>query len=182
MENIDSTTLTWIVVAIVALLLLALLAWFLARRSSAAREEQRREAQREESAELRRKAEYDRISMQEREASAQKLDAEARMSQAEADRKAAEAAQLQQEAQERSAKVGEDRAQFEEHRRRADVLDPDVDTRPGAAGGATSGTVTFPEDEGEPSGPGRTSEHRGDVSPDAPHRDDEAGPRGRHRG
>jgi flagellar biosynthesis/type III secretory pathway M-ring protein FliF/YscJ len=148
----DNSTTVWIIVAIVALLLVALLVWFLARRSRTAKDK-RRVAQREEAGELRRRAEHDRIGVQEGEASAAKLDAEARLAQAEADRKAAEAARLQEAAHEHSAKVGESRAELDERLRRADELDP---------------------------GPERTPEQRADTAPDT-HGDEQTDRDGRHR-
>jgi FtsZ-interacting cell division protein ZipA len=117
----DTSTIIWIVVAIVVL---AIVVWFLLRRSRAMKEK-RLQHQRDEATELRRTAESERIEVQEREASAAKVDAEARLAQAEADRKAAEAARLQQEAQERSEQVGERRTHVEDRLRRADEVDPD---------------------------------------------------------
>lgn len=119
----DDSTLTWIVVAAAVVLLLILL--FVVLRGRRGKVE---EARRAEAAELRQKAEADRLEVHRREAEAAKVDAEARMAQAEADARAADAARLQAEAHERTTQVTGDRAEVDDRLRRADALDPDVPT------------------------------------------------------
>lgn len=117
----DNNVIVWIVVAIAALLAIALVV-FLARR---ARNERRRLEAERLRAEVDQKAQH----VEKRETVAQETEARARAAQAEAEAKAAEAARLQDRARTHRDAVNSKRDELEEHRARADALDPHVDNQ-----------------------------------------------------
>jgi membrane protein involved in colicin uptake len=99
------------------------------------------EGNRQRAGALREEARESAPSLQKREAHARETEAEAAAARAEAERKQAEAQRLAAEAEERRNAAAAHRDEHEERLRRADELDPDVDTRnddytgPGTTGG-----------------------------------------------
>jgi len=120
-EEIDmnSTTLTWIIVAIVVLAAVMVAAVVVGR------SRRQEHSHRERARELRETAQADQIGVQRREAEAAKVDAQARMAQAEADARAADAAQLQAQARDQARQASESRSEVDAQLRRADEIDPD---------------------------------------------------------
>ncbi|MDU0313935.1 hypothetical protein RKE38_09575 [Phycicoccus sp. M110.8] len=117
----DTSTIIWIIVVVVVV---AVAVALFARRSSA----RRVEAQRAEADSIREEArEHDR-ELRAREARAEETEAQAAAARAEADRKAAEAKRLEAEAERHGQGAEEVRAVRDDHLRRADERDPDVDT------------------------------------------------------
>jgi len=153
----------WLIVAIVVIALIAALLVVASRK--------KKERDRVQAGELREQAAAQATGVQKRQAHAKETEAEAAAARAEADRKQAEAERLGAEAEERRRVANSESKQHEEHLRRADELDPDVNTRSndydgpdtrttgtgvGGAqrdGASSDGTRTFTEPDG--------TEHRG---------------------
>jgi hypothetical protein len=140
----------WVIVAVVVIAVIAALL-AVGRNSKRTRDRSRAESMREEAA-------VRAPELRQREAHARETEAEAAAARAEADRRQAEAERLEAQAEDRHRHAGELREEHEEHLRRADELDPDVDTKrddyvPGA-GGAQEPTAagTHEEAAGEPVG------------------------------
>jgi hypothetical protein len=147
----------WVIVAVVVILVIAALL-SVGRKGKRSRDRSRAGEMREEAAAR-------APELRQHEAHARETEAEAAAARAEADRRQAEAQRLEAQAEERHRHAGELREEHESHLRRADEVDPDVDTKrddyvPGAAGtqeepaagtaggrGASTGptTVTTPE-------------------------------------
>ena len=117
----ESSTWLWIVIALV-LLAVVVAAVMMGRRKKA-------EHDRTRAHELREQAAAQATGVQQHEARAKETAAQAEQARAEAQRKAAEAERLEAEARDREATAAEVREKHEDHLRRADELDPDVDHR-----------------------------------------------------
>ena len=116
----DTSTIIWIIVAVIVV---AVVVALVARRSSA----RRVEAQRAEADSIRTQAQEHDRELRAREARAEETEAQARAARAEADRKAAEAKRLEAEAERHGEGAQEVREVRDEHLRRADETDPDVE-------------------------------------------------------
>ena len=134
---------SWLIWVIVAIIVIAVIAAVIA--ASTKRKQQQR---RTRAGELREQAAAQATGLQQREAHARETEARAAEARAEADRKQAEAERLEAEARDRHETAAGYRDQHAENLRRADELDPDVDTKhdgyepPAAAAGAeTTGTT-----------------------------------------
>ena len=134
---------SWLIWVIVAIIVIAVIAAVVA--ASTKRKQQQR---RTRAGELREQAAAQATGLQQREAHARETEARAAEARAEADRKQAEAERLAAEARDRHETAAGYRDQHAENLRRADELDPDVDTQredyepPAAAAGAeTAGTT-----------------------------------------
>jgi hypothetical protein len=133
---------SWLIWVIVAIIVIAVIAAVVAASNKRKREQNRTRA-----GELREQAAAQATGLQQREAHARETEARAAEARAEAERKQAEADRLEAEARDRHETAAGYRDQHEENLRRADELDPDVDTRsedytaPETAG-ATTGTTT----------------------------------------
>jgi hypothetical protein len=110
----------WVVIIVVVLVVIGLVA----SRSRAKRLDDRRE----EAASLRGAAEEHRSTVQQHEVSASTSEAEARLARDEAEVKAAHARELEAQAARDREKRDEALATHEDHLRRADAVDPDVNT------------------------------------------------------
>jgi hypothetical protein len=147
---------SWLIWVIVAIIVIAVIAAVVAASTK------RKQAQnRTRAGELREQAAAQATGLQQREAHARETEARAAEARAEAERKQAEADRLEAEARDRHETAAGYRDQHAENLRRADELDPDVDTsrdgyEPPAAGG-TAGTT-----EGH-----RVDERRGDETTEA---------------
>jgi FtsZ-interacting cell division protein ZipA len=113
--------LIWVIIAVVVIALIALLVTMAGRK--------KKERNREHAGELRQQAAARAPEVKEREARARETEAEAAAARAEADRKQAEADRLEAQAQDRHQAAGEVRDEHHEHLRKADELDPDVNTK-----------------------------------------------------
>jgi hypothetical protein len=89
----------------------------------------KKERDRVRATELREQAATQASGLQQREARARETEAEAAAARAEADRKQAEAERLAAQADDHHRSAGAAREEHEEHLRRADELDPDVNTK-----------------------------------------------------
>ena len=148
----------WVIVAVVVILVIAALLT-VGRNTKRSRDRSRADTMREEAA-------VRAPELRQREAHARETEAEAAAARAEADRRQAEAERLEAQAEDRHRHAGELRGEHEEHLRRADEVDPDVDTKrddyvPGAGGtqepsaaGTQEPSATGARDEaaGEPVG------------------------------
>ncbi|WP_050668168.1 hypothetical protein [Luteipulveratus halotolerans] len=110
----------WLIAAVIVILLLLLLLPMLRKRKA--------NAQRAEAAELRQDAQGRAPRVQAREAEADQVSAAAQQTRAEADRKEAEARQLEAEAAERQRLADREREAHDQRLRKADEIDPDVET------------------------------------------------------
>ena len=134
---------SWVIWVIVAIVVVAVIAAVLA-----ASKKKKQERDRTRASEIREEAAEKATTVQQREARAKETEAEAAAARAEADRKQAEAQRLEAEATERQRAAEEHRAEHQDHLRRADELDPDVDTKhddyvaPGAEGAAPTESQT----------------------------------------
>ena len=148
---------SWLIWVIVAIIVIAVIAAVVA-----ASTKRKQERNRTRAGELREQAAAQATGLQQREAHARETEARAAEARAEADRKQAEAERLEAEARDRHETAAGYRDQHAENLRRADELDPDVDTRrddyepPAAAAGTESGY------DGRPPGP-RRARRRDDV-------------------
>ena len=134
---------SWLIWVIVAIIVIAVIAAVVAASTKRKQEQKRTRA-----GELREQAAAQATGLQQREAHARETEARAAEARAEADRKQAEAERLEAEARDRHETAAGYRDQHAENLRRADELDPDVDTsRDGyeppaaAAGTETAGTA-----------------------------------------
>ena len=124
--------LIWVIIAVVVVAIIAAVA--------AAANKKKQERNRAHAGELREQAAQKATTVQQREAHAKETEAQAAAARAEADRKQAEAERLEAEATERQRAAADHRQEHQEHLRRADELDPDVNTKseeyggPGATG------------------------------------------------
>jgi hypothetical protein len=138
---------SWLIWVIVAIIVIAVIAAVVAASTKRKKQQNRTRA-----GELREQAAAQATGLQQREAHARETEARAAEARAEAERKQAEADRLEAEARDRHETAAGYRDQQAENLRRADELDPDVDTRgddysgPETAG-TTTGTTT-----GEPEG------------------------------
>lgn len=144
--------LIWVIVVIVVLVVLAIIV-SAANRAKKTRNRQRAGQMREEATER-------ASEVQQREARARETEAQAAAARAEADRKQAEAERLEAQAGDRGRSAAELREEHEEHLRRADEIDPDVDTSddrdrgPATDPSATGSGGTVPAaGTGDPAGP-----------------------------
>ncbi len=134
---------SWVIWVIVAIVVVAVIAAILA-----ASKKKKQERDRTRASEIREEAAEKATTVQQREARAKETEAEAAAARAEADRKQAEAQRLEAEATERQRAAEEHRAEHQDHLRRADELDPDVDTKhddyvaPGTEGAAATDSQT----------------------------------------
>src|SRR3954471_12080788 len=141
---------SWVIWVIVAIIVIAVIAALVM-----AANKKKTERNRTRAGELRERASEQATEVQDREARARETEASAAAARAEADRKQAEADRLAAEAQARQRTAAESREQHQEHLRRADELDPDVNTksddyRPGYGTDGTGSngeatTVTHPD-------------------------------------
>ena len=115
---------SWLIWVIVAIIVIAVIAAVVA--ASTKRKQQQR---RTRAGELREQAAAQATGLQQREAHARETEARAAEAHAEAERKQAEAERLEAEARHRHETAAGHRDQHAENLRRADELDPDVDTR-----------------------------------------------------
>lgn len=113
--------LIWIVLAVIAVAIVVALL-MAARKKKAERD-------RVHAGELRERAAAQATDLQKREAHARETEAEAAAARAEAERKQAEAQRLAAEAEERRRAADVQHQEHQDHLRRADELDPDVNTR-----------------------------------------------------
>ena len=113
--------LIWVIVAIVVVAIIVALV--------AASNKKKQERNRVRAGELREEAATQATTVQKREAHARETEAKAAAARAEADRKQAEADRLEAEAHERQQAAAGHREEHHASLRRADELDPDVDTR-----------------------------------------------------
>jgi hypothetical protein len=133
---------SWLIWVIVAIILIAVIAAVVAASTKRKRAKNRTRA-----GELREQAAAQATGLQQREAHARETEARAAQARAEADRKQAEADRLEAEARDRHETAAGYRGQHVENLRRADELDPDVDTKderyePPAAPAGTTGATT----------------------------------------
>ena len=133
---------SWLIWVIVAIIVIAVIAAVIAASTKRKQEQNRTRA-----GELREQAAAQATGLQQREAHARETEARAAEARAEAERKQAEADRLEAEARDRHETAAGYRDQHEENLRRADELDPDVDTRsegytPPETAGTTTGTTT----------------------------------------
>jgi hypothetical protein len=134
---------SWLIWVIVAIIVIAVIAAVVAASTKRKQQQNRSRA-----GELREQAAAQATGLQQREAHARETEARAAEARAEADRKRAEAERLEAEARDRHETAAGYREQHAENLRRADELDPDVDTRrdgyepPAPAGTETAGTET----------------------------------------
>ena len=156
---------SWLIWVIVAIILIAVIAAVVAASTKRKRAKNRTRA-----GELREQAAAQATGLQQREAHARETEARAAEARAEADRKQAEAERLEAEARDRHETAAGYRGQHVENLRRADELDPDVDTRderyepPAAAGTGTAATTDGPRAHDRLEG-----ETTPEQSPDAVH-------------
>lgn len=115
---------SWLIWVIVAIIVIAVIAAVVAASTKRKQEKNRTRA-----GELREQAAAQATGLQQREAHARETEARAAEAHAEADRKQAEAERLEAEARDRHETAAGYRDQHAENLRRADELDPDVDTR-----------------------------------------------------
>ncbi len=115
---------SWLIWVIVAIIVIAVIAAVIAASTKRKQEQNRTRA-----GELREQAAAQATGLQQREAHARETEARAAEARAEAERKQAEADRLEAEARDRHETAAGYRDQHEENLRRADELDPDVDTR-----------------------------------------------------
>ena len=139
---------SWLIWVIVAIVVIAVIAAVVAVSNKRKQEQKRTRA-----GELREQAAAQASGLQQREAHARETEARAAEARAEADRKRAEADRLEAEASDRHKTTDGYREQHVENLRRADELDPDVDTQhdgyePPAAP-ATTGTATAGATDGD---------------------------------
>ena len=132
---------SWLIWVIVAIILIAVIAAVVAASTKRKRAKNRTRA-----GELREQAAAQATGLQQREAHARETEARAAEARAEADRKQAEADRLEAEARDRHETAAGYRGQHVENLRRADELDPDVDTKhegyePPAAAAGTEATT-----------------------------------------
>jgi len=118
---------SWLIWVIVAIIVIAVIAAVIA--AVAAAKKRKQENNRNRAGELREQAAAQATGLQQREAHARETEARAAQARAEADRKKAEADRLEAEAADRHGTAESYRQEHEENLRRADELDPDVDTR-----------------------------------------------------
>jgi hypothetical protein len=158
----------WIIWVIVALVVLALIAALVVAANKKKKERNRTHAER-----IRHEAAAASTGIQQREAEARETEARAAQARAEADRKQAEADKLQSEAVERQRTAESHREEHHENLRRADELDPDVNTKskeydgPGTtpvAGGGTNGQYADRSGSEDDSLGQRSEERLGDRS------------------
>src|SRR3954454_12588131 len=115
---------SWVIWVIVAIIVIAIVVALLI-----AANKKKTERNRSRAGELREQASQQATEVQAREARARETEASAAAARAEADRKQAEADRLAAEAQDRQKTAAEAREQHLDHLRRADELDPDVNTK-----------------------------------------------------
>jgi hypothetical protein len=140
---------SWLIWVIVAIIVIAVIAAVVAASTKRKKQQNRTRA-----GELREQAAAQATGLQQREAHARETEARAAEARAEAERKQAEADRLEAEARDRHETAAGYRDQHVENLRRADELDPDVDTRDeaytapetagttaGTTGGTTGGTT-----------------------------------------
>jgi FtsZ-interacting cell division protein ZipA len=134
----------WIIIAVVVLAIIVAVVM--------AANKKKKERNRTRAGELREEAATKATEVQQREAHARETEAEAAASRAEADRRQAEADRLEAEARERQQVAASHREEHEESLRRADELDPDVDTkhrdRDEPEAGTAAGQDTTVRDDG----------------------------------
>ncbi len=162
---------SWLIWVIIAIVVVAIIAAVLA-----AANKKKQERNRSRAAELREQATAQATGLQQREAHAKETEAQAAQARAEAERKQAEAERLEAEAQDRHQTAAGYREQHVDNLRRADELDPDVDTRSDDyAGPETAGAThdTADHETGRPRTAGdlaghetQTSDHRQDQDED----------------
>lgn len=128
---------SWLIWVIVAIIVIAVIAAVVAASTKRKKQQNRTRA-----GELREQAAAQATGLQQREAHARETEARAAEARAEAERKQAEAERLEAEARDRHETAAGYRDQHVENLRRADELDPDVDTRDEAyTGPETAGTT-----------------------------------------
>ena len=129
---------SWLIWVIVAIIVIAVIAAVVAASTKRKKQQNRTRA-----GELREQAAAQATGLQQREAHARETEARAAEARAEAERKQAEADRLEAEARDRHETAAGYRDQQAENLRRADELDPDVDTRgDDYTGPETAGTTT----------------------------------------
>ena len=115
---------SWLIWVIIAIIVIAILAAVLV-----AGNRKKKERDRDRAVELREQAAAQASGLQQRQAQARETEAEAAAARAEADRKQAQAERLEAQAQDRQRAADAAREEHSEHLRRADEVDPDVDTK-----------------------------------------------------
>lgn len=115
---------SWLIWVIIAIIVIAVLAAVLV-----AGNRKKKERDRERAVELREQAAAQASGLQQRQAQARETEAEAAAARAEAERKQAQAERLEAQAQDRQRAAEAAREEHSEHLRRADEVDPDVDTK-----------------------------------------------------
>lgn len=128
---------SWVIWVIVAIVVVAVIVALVA-----ASNKKKQERNRIRAGELREEAATQATTVQKREAHARETEAKAAAARAEADRKQAEADRLEAEAHERQQAAAGHREEHQESLRRADELDPDVDTRSGEYARPETGHTT----------------------------------------
>ncbi len=118
----ETSQLIWIIIGIVVVLAVIGLVVALGRKRRQARVEHQKEKGRQQAAEIRQKAQDTELEAREREARAAMADAEAQRAEVEAER-------LRREASERQSDAQVLREETVNHSRKADELDPDIDTQ-----------------------------------------------------
>ena len=132
---------SWLIIVIVAVIVVAIIVALVL-----AANKKKKERDRVHAGELREEAATQASGLQQREARARETEAEAAAARAEADRKQAEAERLSAQADDHHRDAGAAREEHEDHLRRADEVDPDVNTKhddytgPDTERAGTSGT------------------------------------------
>jgi FtsZ-interacting cell division protein ZipA len=133
----------WIILIIVIVLVALAVGLYVMRRSGRAAQRTKAQGLRDEAAER-------AAVVEQQEAKARETAALAQQAKAEADAKAAEADRLRSVAQQQESRTTEARSEVDEQMRRADQIDPDVETEPAAdadretTSGATAAVRTDP--------------------------------------
>jgi preprotein translocase subunit SecF len=132
----------WLIIAIVVVAIIAAIVM--------AGNKKKKERDRSRAGELREEAAVKATDVQQHDARARETEARAAEARAESERKQAEADRLAAQAQDRTRTADEHREEHQEHLRRADELDPDVDHKsdeyagPGVGDGAAGQDGTEP--------------------------------------
>jgi hypothetical protein len=115
---------SWLIWVIIAVVVIAVIVAVVVAGSR-----KKKERDRVRAGELREQAAAQASGLQQREAAARETEAEAAAARAEAERKQAEAERLEAQAGDRHRAAGAAREEHQEHLRRADQVDPDVNTK-----------------------------------------------------
>ncbi|MET1154303.1 hypothetical protein [Arthrobacter sp.] len=127
----DTGTIIGIVIAVVVILIIIGVIVFFAQKRNKKRKLEEQEEHRRQAAELRQGAQVSSVEAREREADAMQAQAEAQRADAEAERAKIEAERLRQDAERRQQDAQGIRQESEATLRKADELDPDINTKDG---------------------------------------------------